>query len=313
MKSNLTDLNRLLARQNFKDEKELQAFLNNLTGKSLYDLPKMDLTPEEQAEDLVYEAYNLTPAKAKKNIEKALELDKNCIDAYEYLAAIEKKLEKKLEILEKGIAIGRKKFGGKFLKENRGNFWGIHETRPFMRCLQHKADMLWLLRKGAECAAVYEEMFELNDGDNQGVRFPLMSVLILLDEIEKFKKYDKIFADDCSMSMLYSRALFAFKTEGDTAKSRKAAKEAFEANNYVIAMLTDKNFQFSGVSGYTMGSPEEAEVYLLHAFFAWHETDNAIEWFINTVINVLNKEEQKVVNGSSKNHKSVIVPFKNRK
>lgn len=291
MKSSMTDLNRLLARQDFKNQKELEDFLNNLMGKSLDDLPQMDLTPEEQAEDLVFEASKLPMTKAKKKIEEALKLDPNCIDAYEFLAAKEKKLEKSLLFLEEGIAIGRKKFGGKFLKENKGEFWGWHETRSYLRCLYQKAEILVMQEQLTEGVAIMEELYELNDGDNQGVRFPLLSALILLGETEKFKRYDKLFTSDKhSAQMLYPRALFAFITEGDTPNSQKLLIKAFEKNPFVVQMLLDEDFQFKGVTQYATGSPEEAEIYLMHGFFPWHKTEGAIEWLANTTENYCKKK-----------------------
>ena len=287
MKPFMTDLNRLLARQNFKDAKEMQAFLDNLAGKSLYDLPQMDLTPEEQAQDLVFEAINLTPAKAKKNIEKALALDPSCIDAYEYLASKEKKVEKALALLEKGIAIGWEKFGGTFLKKNKGFFWGIHETRPFMRCLYAKSEILVLAGRTAEGAAIMEEMLELNEHDNQGVRFPLQSALIMLGETKKFKKYDKIFNDNYSAQTLYSRALFAFKTEGNSANARKMLKKAFEKNPFVVQQLLEDDFPIKDIESYMPGSPEEAKIYLMHAFVVWYQTEDAMEWLADTIKEIL--------------------------
>lgn len=279
-----------MARQNFKNEKELQAFLETFNGKSLDDLPIMNLTPEEQAEDLVFEAYELPVAKAKKNIEKALELNPNCIEAYEYLASREKKAEKALAFLEKGIVIGREKFGGKFLKENKGVFWGIHETRPFMRCLFQKAEMLVLKEKTAEGAAIMEEILELNERDNQGVRFHLLSALLTLDEIEKFKKYDKLFAEETnSTQMLYPRALFAFKTEGDSTNARKMLKKAFKENPFVVQFLLDDNFNFQVVGSYSPGSPEEANVYVEHGLIPWYKTENAMEWMVKTMEDYLKK------------------------
>jgi tetratricopeptide (TPR) repeat protein len=288
----MTDLNRLLARQNFKDEKEMQAFLNQFLGKPLSNLPKMDLKPEEQAQDLVFEAYKLNPAKASKNIEKALELDPDCIEVYEYLASRERKGANALPFFEKGIEIGQKKFGGKFLQKNKGNFWGWHETRPYMRCLYNKAEILVITGKIAEGVAIMEEMLELNTGDNQGVRFPLFSALIRIGETEKFKKYDKMFADDIySAQILYSRALFAFKTEGDSVNANELLKNAYKNNPYVVRKLLDKYFQFKGVNSYAMGSPEEAEVYLIHALFAWRNTEGAIAWIADKTGKLLNKKK----------------------
>ena len=283
-KSLMTDLNRLLSRQNFKDDKELQAFIDKYNGTSLDDLPEMDLTPEEQAQDLVSDAYELTSAKAKKNIEKALEIDPNCIDAYEFLAIKEKKIEKALEFLEKGITIGRKKFGGKFLKKNKGEFWGWHETRPFMRCLNAKADILIMMEKIAEGVAIMEEMLELNSSDNQGVRYSLLSALVMLDDADKFKKYDKMFANEKdSAQILYSRALFAFKTEGDSVNARNKLKTAFEKNPFVLKTMIDDDFDCSQFSSYSSGSPEEAKVYLRYALLAWCKTEGALQWLMNTV------------------------------
>ena len=279
----MTDFDRLLARQNFKDTKELQTFLDTLSEKSIYDLPQMELTPEEQAQDLVFEAFELTPAKAKKNIEKALALDPNCIEAYEYLASKEKKAEKALEFLEKGITIGRKKFGGKFLKKNKGIFWGIHETRPFMRCLCAKSEILVAMGKMAEGVAIMEEMIELNEHDNQGIRYPLMSALIMLGETEKFKKYDKTFNDAYAAQTLYSRALFAFQTEGNSANARKLLKKAFEKNPFVVHKLLDMDYQPKAVESYMLGSSEEADAYLIYALFAWYKIKGALEWLVEMI------------------------------
>ena len=287
----MTDLNRLLARQDFKNKEELQSFLENLTNVSLYDLPKMDLSPEEEAQDLVYEAYELTPAKAKKNIEKALKLNPNCIEAYEYLASREKTVEKALEFTEKAIAIGRKQFGGEFLEKNKGIFWGIHETRPFMRCLFQKADILILEEKTVEAVALMEEILELNEGDNQGVRFPLLSALIELGDTEKFKKYDKMFADDeYSAQILYSRALFAFKTEGNSANARKMLKKAFEANRFVVDQLLEETPRIQKIETYSLGSPEEAQIYLDYAFLTWYKTKGAMEWLLDTIVTIMAKK-----------------------
>jgi tetratricopeptide (TPR) repeat protein len=152
-----------------------------------------------------------------------------------------------------------------------------------MRCLYQKADMLVMKGRLKEAVVIMEEMLELNENDNQGVRFPLMSALIQLGETEKFKKYDKRFADDVSTSILYSRALFAFKTKGDSANACGMLKKALESNPFVIEKLFDENFQLEGVESYSPGSAEEAEVYLVHGFFAWHKTKGALEWLINTI------------------------------
>ncbi len=229
----MTDLHRLLGTQEFQNEDDLKNLMNGLVGQKIPSFSKNALTNKEQAQDLVLEAYELTPAKAKKKIEKALELDPDCIEAYEYLSVCESSLELESIFLEKGIAIGRRLFFEENFEYYKGKFWGILETRPFMRCLQLYSEILYLKNKKKECIDILEEMIELNPNDNQGVRDHLMLYLIELDEIKKFEKYTKMYKDDEMAFSLFNQALFAFKTEGDTVKSKKQLQKALKYNKFV--------------------------------------------------------------------------------
>ncbi len=52
---------RMLKSQTFKSEEELAQFLKSITGKTIPDFPKEALSPQEQAHDLVFEAYEADP------------------------------------------------------------------------------------------------------------------------------------------------------------------------------------------------------------------------------------------------------------
>jgi len=120
----MTDLQRLLNAQDFKTEEEAHKFMDSIMGKKIPSLPKEALSSKERAQDLVFEAYELPPAKAKVNIEKALQLDPDCIEAYEYLGSTVRTIEHASIYYKKGISIGRRIFGGTFLEENKGFFFG---------------------------------------------------------------------------------------------------------------------------------------------------------------------------------------------
>ncbi|GHT59478.1 hypothetical protein AGMMS50239_06210 [Bacteroidia bacterium] len=146
----MTELSRLIGNQENLTQADLEKIVNQFnSGKTV---PKAQLTPQQQAEDLVYEAYELFPDKveeALKKIEKALKLNPDCIEAYECLANNAPDLEMHLGYLRKGIEAGMKIFGGKYLEKNRGHFWGLTETRPFMRCYNGKkgvAKNRWRIR-----------------------------------------------------------------------------------------------------------------------------------------------------------------------
>jgi len=108
---------------------------------------------------------------------------------------------------KKGILIGQRIFGGDYLEDNKGMFWGIHETRPYMRCLQFYSDGLYTTGKIYECVAIQEEMLDLNPNDNQGIRDQLLLYLIQLGEVEKFQKYANMFPEDIGAYALFSACL----------------------------------------------------------------------------------------------------------
>lgn len=274
----MADLQRLLETQDFKSEDDVRKFMDSMVGQKIPSFPKEALTFKEQAQDLVFDAYELTRTKAKLNIERALQLDPDCIEAYEFLGSMERTAELASLFYEKGIAIGRRVFGGKYLEEHKGMFWGFHETRPFMRCLQHYSDCLYTMGKVRECVSILEEIIELNPNDNQGVRGQLLLYLIKLGENKKFLKYSKMFEEDNMAFSLFNRALFAFKTEGETENSNKQLSKALKQNKFVAKrLLSNKPVTFLA-DHYGYGDENEADYYASFAQQIWAETKGAREW-----------------------------------
>jgi tetratricopeptide (TPR) repeat protein len=274
----MTDLHRLLGTQDFKSEADLRKFMDSIVGQEIPSFPKEALSLKEIAQDLVFEAEELPPAKAKAKIEEALRVDSDCIEAYELLGFLEESTEIATVFYEKGISIGRQLFGGKYLKENRGNFWGIHETRPFMRCLLHYSDCLYTKRKVKECVAILEELIQLNPRDNQGVRDQLLLYLIEINDTKKFVKYEKMFPDDSMAFPLFNKALFAFKTEGETENSNNKLITALQANKFVAKRLISSKPIIELADNYSFGDENEADYYASFAQYVWAITDGAIEW-----------------------------------
>ncbi len=68
--------------------------------------------------------------------------------------------------------------GPEFFEENVGHFWGIVETRPYMRARLGLAFTLWGTGERDAAIEQAQDMLRLNPGDNQGVRYPLMLWLL---------------------------------------------------------------------------------------------------------------------------------------
>lgn len=274
----MTDLQRLLQAQNFKSEEELNQFLKSLSGQQIPSFPKEALNAQEQAQDLVHAAYELPPTKAKANIKKALKLDPDCIEAYEFLGLMENDAALSITFFEKGIEIGRRIFGGEYLEEHKGMFWGFHETRPFMRCMYNYADCLYAMGKIEACVAILEEMIELNPNDNQGVRDRLMLYLVQLNESQKFLKYLKMYEEDIRTFQVFTRALFAFSTQGETEESNQLLTEAINTNKFVAKRLLSNKAVKNIPDYYGWGDANEADCYVSLAQSVWAQIKGAREW-----------------------------------
>ena len=154
-----------------------------------------------------------TPAVKKriKLAEEALEIYPNLADAYLILADEKAKtLEQALEFLEKAVAVGREDLGEEFIRENTGHFWGLTETRPFMRAKANLAETLWELGRRDEAITRYEECLRLNPNDNQGLRDTIASLYLELGRLPELEALFKSYKGDGGACWAYSKALYEF-------------------------------------------------------------------------------------------------------
>ena len=161
-------------KQGFENVDQINEFMKNMQGKSLDDLP-MRTDKKGRSQDLVSEAHSLPTSKGKKLVKQALELDPNNVDAYNYLADLERDVDKALKLYKKAVEAAERSLGGEFFKENKGHFWGLIETRPYMRAKAGLAACYYAKEKADKAIEIYEELLELNPNDNQGVRYVLLT------------------------------------------------------------------------------------------------------------------------------------------
>lgn len=176
---------------------------------------------------MIYDAFQ-SEGKHRYNLaEEALRLNPNCVDAYVILAEKTKSLEEAILLYEKGIQVGERELGKAFFKENKGYFWGLIETRPFMRAKLHYAEALSQLGKVNESLQQYEELLELNPMDNQGVRY---SLFVAYMDSGEFKKAGNLLQqyEEASAQGLYNKLLLELHEKGFTKNAvilLKAAKK----------------------------------------------------------------------------------------
>jgi tetratricopeptide (TPR) repeat protein len=277
-------IGRILDEQQFESMDEAQAFLNEYLsegGASLEDAPTPS-TPLERAQELVYDAFGTDdPQRRVALAEEALKISEDCADAYVILA--EESAEdagEARELYEAGVRAGERALGEEIFTEEAGNFWGLLETRPYMRALEGLASSLWVLGERESALAHYRRLLELNPGDNQGVRYQLAGCLLEEGLDEELGELLGQYEEEASAYWLYTRALWRFRMEGAAERATTELKEATATNPYVpLYLLGRKNFLAQGLPELIgLGDESEAVSYFARALPEWLKTPGAVEW-----------------------------------
>ncbi len=282
------DLGRLLAEREFGSIEEANAFLENMLreGGGQFPSAPAPTTPLERAQDLIYEAFETeSPRKRVQLAKKALKVSPDCADAYVLLAEEDAgSLEEARELYQKGVEAGERALGRETFEEEAGHFWGILETRPYMRARQGLAVCLWELGEREEAIEHYREMLYLNPGDNQGIRYELAGYLLDEEMDEELGELLERYEEDASAFWVYTRALWRFRKEGDTEEATAALKEALETNPYVpLYLLGHKSLPGALPELIGFGDESEAVAYFARALTGWLRTPQALEWLRQNV------------------------------
>jgi tetratricopeptide (TPR) repeat protein len=281
-------IGRILEEQDFESADEANEFLGRYLsegGGSLEDAP-VPTTPLEQAQELIYNAFDEQDPHRRVEIAKeALQVSGDCADAYVLLAeesAEEPEEAKKL--YEEALKAGERALGEETFREEAGHFWGILETRPYMRARHGLALCLWVLGRREEAAEHYRRMLELNPNDNQGVREQLATALVELGNDEELGELLERYRDDGGATWAYTRALWTFRQEGESERANVALQTAIQTNPFAPTyLLGQKELPDSPPELIQMGGESEALEYCVQAVNGWVKTPGALEWLQQSV------------------------------
>jgi tetratricopeptide (TPR) repeat protein len=244
-----------------------------------HERPK--LTPLEEAQDLVYQAWDEPTRRARKRLARqALQLSADCADAYVILAHdnTETLAEQRI-YYEAGMKAGERAIGDRMFKEDAGYFWGILETRPYMRARSGLAQTLWDLGERQEAIDHYWDMLRLNEHDNQGIRY-ILAVCLLDDERdEELEKLLALHADDGMAMLIYARALLAFRQEGASPSATRYLQQAIKNNPHVPAyILGYKRIPKELPPTIGWGDETEAAYVASEVKHIWQREEGALSW-----------------------------------
>lgn len=272
-------------------DKDLISFYDQFREKSIDEVAFSDLSDAEKAEDMAYEVLERLEREGYSDLDlddledfytkakMALQLDANCLPAYELVIKVAEYYAVRERHILKGVAVGEQKFGGKFEEKNTGKFWGITPTRPFMRLLAAKASVLQSAGKRNEAVDIYRRLLKMHPDDAIGVRNILQCLLLELKDFDGFMDLIDQFPDDESIHSLYNYALYLYMIEGDTQEANEALIEAIEYNPFVMAYLRGKKkLNFDPITTYQPRFESGANFYCIDALDIWRKQYKIQDW-----------------------------------
>lgn len=282
-------MTKLLEGKDFKNENEMDEYLQKMSaGKTIDEIIEIaggDNDPVLSAQELAYQAVETeNPLEAKRLASEALALNPNCIDALITMANIDSNTTEELLYNIKAIVEkAEDNFGEEYFNENMGHFWGLIETRPYMRALAVLSCSYFMCDKIVDAIRCAERMLQLNPNDNQGIRNSLMNYYLMLDEVEKFRRLDREYNPDDGNDGDFAvpnwcRVLERF-VSNDIDGAKRVLKNARAKNRFVELYLTGKKKTPNRiVAGYALGSKEEAIDCFNSISFSWYKHPDAIKW-----------------------------------
>lgn len=236
---------------------------------------------ERDAQALVFEAWETPePRERAARARKALELWPDCADAWVILAQdMADTLLEAHEFYAEGVSAGERALGKEVFEEDVGHFWGILETRPYMRARLGLAQVLRHMGEIDEAAGHLRDLLCLNPGDNQGNRYVLLHLLLEAGRDAEAAELLAEYPDDAMAEWKFARALVSFRQTGVGGESDQLLARALQANGFVAAYLLGRRpipRQLPTSIGF--GDNNEAIAYAVDYKAIWKQTPGALAW-----------------------------------
>lgn len=258
-------LQEFLEKNNVKDINEANEKLQEFI--KMYNNGEIEYknTPFDEAYEILEEAqYTKNEKEAIKLAKKAYKKSSDCFDAILFQCDLEENVIKRMKQLNDGLEFEKNRLTNEkyFDKENIGHFYGIFETRPYIRGLSIKAEYLLEEGKLRQAANICKEVLRLNENDNLGIRYLLMVIYATLEEeksmLDLYKKYPE---ED--LEMLFPLFAIYYKS-GNDKKALEYLKRIDKCNSNFVKYFNGTIKQSKKVSSgyYSRGDSSEIFMYL---------------------------------------------------
>ena len=280
----MREIHALLAGQQFDNIDQVNARLQELTrGGRISDMAdawKRD-DPKWRAQQLAYDALETDSLEeALRLCREAIQLDPDCIDAQRLMVSVAPMSpEERLSLMREVVARAESVLGERFFAENAGHFWGVIETRPYMRAKQHLGELLAEAGDLDAAIAVFERMLELNTTDNQGMRYPLLGLYLTVSRLEGVRDVMSRYREEKVMgSFAWARVLERWLA-GELDEAKAALQRARRVNPFVEPYASGaRAIPPVTPEFYRPGDDSEAQVCACEFASAWRRHSGFRQW-----------------------------------
>ena len=281
-------VNKLLSGRQDEDYASFEAFMNSLMGTIPEYEPK---TPLEKAQSIAYDAYAAKGSKKRVRLaRKALEASPDCADAYVILAEETAETpEAACPIYEQGIAAGERALGA-LLKDPEavGTLWDNIDARPYLRTKLGFADALWAMGERQRAVEQARDLLRLDLDDHQGVRYWLMSWLVILGHDSEARQLLRDYEERDGTEWAYTLALITFREKGASGLARRRLQDALRANPLVPMIFGGLAANEAEFIESVRNLPDEimfafgeqARSYVISSAEGWATTEGAFDWMM---------------------------------
>ncbi|MBI4676360.1 MAG: SEC-C domain-containing protein [Elusimicrobia bacterium] len=277
------NLSRKLEGHEFGSPAEANRYLKELNESGELKESPAPRSALEAAQNLMYEAFEEhLPHRRVGAARRALKISPDCADAYNLLAEeTAASAEEARNLYRKGVEAGERALGREFFEKNAGHFWGLVETRPYMRAKAELARSLWELGDHESALGHWREMLRLNPNDNQGMRYVLAARLGELGRFDEVHDmvFGKQYRDDCGLEWLLMKALSVFAAKGPSQEAAAALREAMKDNEHFPEyFLGRKRLPRRLPATLAVGGEDEAVYCAKELIPAWRRVPGALDW-----------------------------------
>lgn len=251
----------------------------------------------------MFAAYDATSDKRRITLaEKALKICPKNIDAENVITECEKDLDEKLKKYEATIEKAEKYLiednKDIFGKDNVGIFWGLSETRPYMRTRHAHLRLLIELGRYKLALEECEDLLRLCESDNLGIRYTLCSLYAYFEMFDECEKLCNRYNESSSL-MLLPYAIMKYK-KGDYENCKKVLKDVKKYNpdliklfNDDMALLESDFWTLETTEYYAPESKEEALIAIETNMFLLLSLEHFNEFVSDTLKNIKKDSQNK--------------------